>query len=279
MTKENIIKKIKSFTEQSESNFVSKEKALSPNLVGMKIYDPPLVAFASASDELFLKMKEPEAIGSHFMTPLEWIANAKTVISIFFPSTDNIRESNKQDMLWPSNEWMHGRIEGQSFIKNLCLYLKSELEISGYDAISPSFDNRFISVGEKGMEIEDKKVFFTSNWSERHIAYVCGHGTFGLSKGLITEKGMAGRFGSVITSLEIKPDTRKYDSTYEYCTMCGKCIKNCPAHAINKEEGKNHFICSKFLDTVLEKHKPWYGCGKCQVNVPCEKRVPNKFAR
>jgi len=274
MTKELIINKIRTFTEQSESNFVSKEKALSPNLVGMKIYDPPLVAFASASDELFLKMKEPKAIGSHFMLPSEWLAGAKTVISIFFPFTDNIREANKLDMSWPSNEWMHGRIEGQVLIKNVCLYLKSEIELAGYNAISPPFDSRFITTTSKALVIEDKSIFFTSNWSERHAAFVCGLGTFGLSKGLITEKGMAGRFGSLITSLEIKPDTRKYDSLYGYCIMCAKCAKNCPVHAISKEEGKNHSICSNFIDTVMEKHKPWYGCGKCQVNVPCEKRTP-----
>ena len=270
MTKQHIIKKIISFTEQSESNFISREKALSPDLEGVKIFDPPLVAFASAADEMFLKLKEPKAIGSHFLLPSEWVPKAKTVISIFFPFTDSIRDSNKKNMSWPSSEWMHGRIEGQAFIKTISLYLKSELEIIGYDAISPAFDERFFY---KAIGVEDKKTFFTTNWSERHAAFVCGLGTFGLSKGLITKKGIAGRFGSIITSLKVKPDTRKYSSIYEYCTMCGKCVKNCPAHAIT-EEGKNHSICSKFLDTVMEKHKPWYGCGKCQVNVLCEKTIP-----
>ena len=273
MTKQNIINKITSFTEESESNFVSKEKALSPNLAGMKIFDTPLIAFASATDELFLKMKEPEAIGNHFLLPTEWLANAKTVISIFCPFTQNIKESNKKDMSWPSNEWMHGRVEGQAFIKNLCLYLKSELELAGYDAVVPAIESRYFSATDP-KTIGDKIISFTSAWSERHVGYVCGLGTFGLSKGLITEKGSAGRMGSIITSLEIDPDTRKYNSIYAYCTMCGKCIENCPVHAITKEQGKNHSLCSAFIDNVMEKHKPWYGCGKCQINVPCEKGIP-----
>ena len=36
-----------------------------------------------------------------------------------------------------------------------------------------------------------------STWSERHVAYVSGLGTFGLSGGLITAKGQAVRLGSV----------------------------------------------------------------------------------
>ena len=271
MTKQNIINKISSFVKESESNFVSKEKALSPNLAGMKIFDTPLVAFGSATDALFLKMKAPEVIGDHFLLPTEWLANAKTIISIFCPFTESTKESNKKDMSWPSLEWLHSRVEGQTFVNNLCLFLKSELKLAGYDAAVPLVDSRFISVKDEPVVLDNRKLSFTSNWSERHVGFVCGLGTFGLTKGLITEKGSAGRMGSVVTSLEITPDTRKYNSIYEHCTICGKCIKNCPAHAITKEQGKNHSICSAFLDKVAEKHKPWHGCGKCQVDVPCEK--------
>lgn len=39
---------------------------------------------------------------------------------------------------------------------------------------------------------------------------VCGLGIFGLSKGLITSKGIAGRFGSIVTELQIIPNEREY---------------------------------------------------------------------
>lgn len=52
--------------------------------------------------------------------------------------------------------------------------------------------------------------------------------------------------------------------------------KNCPANAISIENGKNHIICSEFLDITMEKHKPRYGCGKCQIDVPCESRIPKQ---
>lgn len=56
--------------------------------------------------------------------------------------------------------------------------------------------------------------------------------------------------------------------------MCGKCVRNCPVNAITIENGKNNHTCSVFLDITSEKYKPRYGCGKCQVEVPCESRIP-----
>ena len=115
---------------------------------------------------------------------------------------------------------------------------------------------------------------YIPSWSERHAAFACGLGTFGLSKGLITEKGVCGRFGSIITDLELPPDERNYKEVYEYCNMCGVCITHCPVNAISLDKGKNSSLCSKFLDEVREKHAPRYGCGKCQVSVPCESGIP-----
>ena len=117
---------------------------------------------------------------------------------------------------------------------------------------------------------------FTSNWSERHVAYVCGLGTFSLSKGLITERGVSGRFGSVVTDAPLPVTKRRYTGLYDYCLMCGACVRNCPAQAISLEHGKSHHLCCSYFDTLREKYAPRFGCGKCQVNVPCERRIPQK---
>jgi epoxyqueuosine reductase QueG len=74
---------------------------------------------------------------------------------------------------------------------------------------------------------------------------------------------MAGRFGSIVTELYLAPDKRNYRNAYEYCSKCDKCAENCPVNAISIEKGKNHTICSKFLDRTAEICKPRYGCGKC----------------
>ena len=267
MDRNEIIESAIKFTHGSPKNYIDGDIAIDPDFIGMKLFEEPIFAFGPADDDLYTKYKSPDIIGDHFLTPYEWLPNARTVISFFLPYTDRIKHANARDCRWPADEWLHGRIEGQSFVMALCDHLKTLLSKAGYETIVPSIDKRF----QGGTGINK----FTSNWSERHIAFACGLGTFGLSKGLITKKGMSGRFGSVVTELKLSSDVRDYSDVYEYCTMCGSCIALCPANAISFSEGKKHPPCSDFLDTVLEKHKPRYGCGKCQVNVPCESKKPD----
>lgn len=271
MDKQSIVKIASEFIKTSELNYISKDDAISEELVGMKIFEEPLFAFGSADDENFKLLKDSNAIGEHFLLPNEWLPNAKTVITFFLPFTDEVIKGNKKDKKWPSNQWLHGRIEGQILVKNLCLVINSKLNEANYESIIPTLDNRFWS----STESETKKSF-SSNWSERHAAFICGLGTFGLSKGIITEKGMAGRLGSIITKLQLRPDDKNYTDIYEYCTMCGACVKTCPVDAISIINGKDHKKCSNFLDLTSEKFKPRYGCGKCQVSVPCERKIPKK---
>ncbi len=275
MNKQELIKRVAYFVENSEDNYISEQIAISENVAGMKIYEKPIFAFGSPDDEYFNSFKEPAIIGQHFLLPREWLPGAKTVVSFFLPFSKTVRKGNRKDKSWPSEEWLHGRIEGQTFLNKLCVYLQEELIKAGYNTVAPSLDQRFWS--KTGSKTDDHPdVSFTSAWSERHVAHACGLGTFGLSKGLITSKGMAGRFGSVVTDLYIAPDERNYETYNEYCSLCGTCVKKCPVNAISLEEGKNHAICSAFLDLTLEKFKPRYGCGKCQIGVPCEGRIPRK---
>ena len=85
---------------------------------------------------------------------------------------------------------------------------------------------------------------YGSNWAERHVAYVAGLGTFGLSNGLITKIGTAGRFVSLITNMEHEVTKRDYNDINDYCNMCRKGIINCPADAISFENGKDHTLCN-----------------------------------
>jgi len=276
MNKQDLIKKACYFVQNSEENIINEEIALSKNVVGMKIFDDPIFAFGDANDEYFQLLKRPEIIGEHFLLPEQWLPGAKTVISFFLPFTERVRISNKRDKIWPSEEWLHGRIEGQAFLVELCKYLKNALIEEGYNSMVPSLDKRFWAKEKFDSTSAHPEASFTSNWSERHVAFVCGLGTFGLSKGLITKKGIAGRFGSIVTELYLTKNSREYKDVYEYCSMCGACVKNCPAKAISIEKGKNHIICSNFVAKTVEKYKPRYGCGKCQTGVPCENRIPRQ---
>lgn len=273
MNKQSLIELATVFVEEAAANRVSREIALSEEVVGMQIFLAPIFGFAAADDPYFRTLREPEVVGPHFRLPAEWLPSARTVVSFFLPFTEVVKQGNSRDTQWPSTEWLHARIEGQAFLVSLCKYLQAELQGAGYASVVPSLDERFRS----GVQAGTGETQFTSNWSERHVAFVSGLGTFGLSKGIITSQGMAGRLGSIVTELPIQPSIREYTGVYEYCSMCGVCVRNCPAQAIALKTGKNHQLCSDFLDQTREKHRPRYGCGKCQVQVPCSSQIPKKI--
>lgn len=267
---ENFEKDFKNYILNSEHNYIKKEYALAEEYIGIKMFDEPIFAYGDAADALFAGLKDRNIIGEHFKMPHEWNDKARTIVSIFLPFTEEVIKSNCEIFDYPSDLWLHGRIEGQSCICDYAKFGEKYLEELGYKTISPTISQDFFSV-TMGDDLS-----FTSNWSERHVAFICGLGTFGLSKGIITEKGMAGRLVSFITQAQFDITERRYTEVYEHCTMCGACVKRCPAQAITIENGKNHITCSTFLNTIKIKAKPRFGCGKCQVNVPCMRKNPTR---
>ena len=254
-----IIKKITEFVENDPRNIL-------PAHNNMKIYGAPLIGFASADDPFFKEFLMPEIVGPKFILPKEWLPNAKSVISYFLPFNKEIRDSNRKPGL-PSEQWISARIDGESFNNDLRAFLVKLLKNLNSDAVAPGMDPRF--------RVEDK----ISNWSERHVAFTAGLGTFGLHRALITSKGTAGRIGSIITTLNLTATQRTYTQHFEYCSYlshgkCGACISHCPPSAITKE-GKDNKTCGDYIDKeILSIFAPRYGCGKCNINVPCEYKIP-----
>lgn len=238
-----------------------------------RYYDPPLLGFASAADPLFSEFKT-DIVGNHFRAPLEWLPVAVTVISYFLPFGEHVRISNRASGL-ASPEWLHSRFKGEEFNDKMRRFVITELQNSGAKALAPVIEPDFISDFTR----------FTSNWSERHVAYAAGLGTFSLNRGLITPKGMAGRFGSVITDYYFEPSARPYAHPFKNCKFtdnrnCGACIKRCPTGAIT-EAGKNKAVCYDYLRNRnplehlnREFGYPYSACGKCQTRVPCEHQIP-----
>lgn len=261
------IKNMKHTIEQALAQFIENDTR---NVLAahnnMKIYDAPLIGYAEANDALFASYTNAQIIGPEFMQPQAWLPGAKTVVSYFMPFAREIRESNRKVGL-PSEEWVSARIDGEVFNNAVRTYLVSFFEARGAAAVAPAIDPRF-AVRE-----------LVPNWSERHAAYASGLGTFGLQRALITDKGTAGRFGSVVTTLELAPTTRPYTGIHENCLFyakgtCGACIKRCPPGVITPQ-GKDNKACSAYIDAnVLPLFAPRYGCGKCNTAVPCEYASP-----
>jgi epoxyqueuosine reductase len=129
---------------------------------------------------------------------------------------------------------------------------------------------------------------YISNWSERHLAYAAGLGTFSLSDGFITESGIAHRCGSVVTDLDIPTSPRNATGPYANCLYyvngeCGVCIQRCPAGAIT-EAGHDKIKCREYLRKIgyrdvkggYDIEKSVSGCGLCQTKVPCEAVNPTR---
>lgn len=258
---------------------------------GVSIYDSPLVAVAAADDPWFQKFREPGIIGPEFMVPGEWLEGARSVISYFLPFSKEVRESNRHPGM-PSEEWLSSRVEGESFNDFLRTFLTGLIRGMGGDAVAPALDRRYMKYPSSAEALSARfegaalwpgqfiNAGMSSNWSERHVAFAAGLGTFGLHKGLISEKGCAGRYGSVVTTLELRPTVRKYSHPYEYCPYlmnggCGACIRRCPSGAIAKE-GKNKEVCNTYIETRIHAlYVTRWGCAKCNLNVPCESGIPN----
>ena len=278
MTKQQIQQLCDTLFGTVPGNILRETDRIDPQYVGTAMFDPPLVGFGAAADELFERFKAPDVIGPWHMSPEEWLEGASTVISLFFPMNEAVLESNRRAETQASKLWVYARIEGQAFISAYTKALCEQLRELGCDACAPCIDPRFqqLSAG-KGIEgyPEINERTFGSRWSERHAAYVCGLGTFGLSKGLITSRGVAGRFTSVIINLPLEADKRPYTDIYEYCIRCGACARRCPANAIEFESGKDHIRCAQFQKRSAVIHAPRYGCGLCQTKVPCERGIPN----
>ena len=277
MDKQQVKEECAALYRQVPGNVLRPTDQILPQYVGTALFDAPLVGFGAADDALFDRFKKPEVIGPWHMSPAEWLPGARTVVSLFFPMSMAVIESNRAAVEKASMLWVYARIEGQAFI---CAYTEamcSWFRAQGREVCGPCIDPRFEKVvagqGIEGYpEINNKT--FGSRWSERHAAFVCGLGTFGLSKGLITGCGIAGRFTSVIITAPLAADERPYTEVYEYCTRCGVCARRCPAGAISLENGKDHLKCGSFVEASKVIYNPRYGCGLCQTKVPCEHGIP-----
>ena len=252
-------------------------------------WDDALVGFASGADPIWQQYKE--YVGPFHWTPWEVFAQhcpgesagaeELTVVSWVLPQREAVRKANRRAKKYPSEEWARIRVYGEEFNAALRRRVADRLKQVGHAAIAPMLAPNWTVV-------KSERFSYASSWSERHAAHAAGLGTFGLCDGLITARGKAMRVGSVVAKISIQPTPRPYSNHRAYCLFfadgtCGKCIDRCPARAItkaghDKEKCRQHLARSR--EYVKKTYKfEGYGCGLCQVGVPCEARIPVKAAR
>jgi len=271
---------IRAFWASASSNSLQLES-------GEKAWAEPHVAIARGDDPLFQKIKK--MIGPFHWTPQEAFAIAfpddpapadeLRVISYVLPQTPETRADQRLENILPSERWARSRFHGEAFNCDLRLHLAEVLTRAGHPSLAPE---RLPGFAYR----QSERFGLASNWSERHAAFVAGHGTFSLSDGMITRWGKSVRFGSVVSRIDLPVQERVYgDNPYAWCLWyakgtCGACIKRCPADAITTRDGHDKQACFNYIrETTAPFATRTYGtgatpCGLCQVKIPCEIRVP-----
>ena len=246
-------------------------------------WDSPLIGVSRGDDPLYTEFQE--TIGRFHWTPLEALcsgfpemdvaASDLAVIVWALPQTAATRRDHRACTALPSRRWSLARHYGEAVNDLLRDRLARVLTDAGYPAVAPA---RLPAFGRETSE----RFGIASRWSERHAAYASALGTFGLCDGLITERGKAVRFGSVVAAIDLPATPRPYDDRTAYCLRssgCDACIRRCPAGAISAE-GHDKERCFAYLrETAMpfvegELGLPVASCGFCQTGVPCESRRP-----
>ena len=270
-----IIREFCSETPENDMHFVEREP----------LCDDPLVGFSTGSDPLWEFFSRD--IGAPFMLPVEIFraafpgydaaAGDLTIISWVLPHTRQTKDDNRKETTYPSERLARAYYYGDRFNAALMNHVVAALKTRGIPAVAPVLSPSW-KIGFSG------KYGIASSWSERHAAYVSGLGTFGLCDGLITEKGKAVVFGSVIAGVTVPPTIRTYTDHHAWCLFyawgsCNACIQRCPAGAIS-EQGHDKMRCREYGHGI---GKPYiqknygidqYGCGHCRTGVPCESKNP-----
>jgi epoxyqueuosine reductase len=259
------------------------------NSLGMPQAEPafaaPLVGFAAGDDPLFEEFKHH--VGPSHWTPGEAFALAfpgvtasttdLTVMSWILPHTRQTKRDNRRQTSLPAERWVRAKFAGEQFNIALREHLVAGLEKAGVAAVAPTRLPQWSMAA------------VTSTWSERHIAYAAGLGTFGLCDGLITPVGKAMRCGSIVACLSAQATPRPYSDHHAYCEFfsekrCDACIERCPVGAIS-ERGHDKDKCHAYLEQIRHEFiEPRFGfstdaCGLCQTKVPCESHLPGRSRR
>lgn len=111
------------------------------------------------------------------------------------------------------------------------------------------------------------------------------HSPFENTYGLITDKGIAHRCGSVINDAPLPPTPRRSGADYRRTCLyfsqgsCGLCIRRCPVGALSwqghDKEKCREYVYAELRATVGQSYGIMEtGCGLCQTRVPCEACIP-----
>lgn len=219
------------------------------------IWQKPVIRYGDAHSPLFDQLKE--LVDPQHHHPCEYLPGATLVLSYFLPFKEEVGRSNVDgEMISP--QWA----DGYNYSNEMAPYINDGLckfiHALGYEACPPT-DIGMINDG-----------FPRSRWSQKHVAYICGHGTFGVNNMMISDKGCVGRYYSIITALPFAHDqvVTEERCLYKKDGSCLQCVERCPIGALHAD-GFDRLRCLDQCNINGEKFPGADACGKCVVGLPC----------
>lgn len=221
------------------------------------MWRPPSVKYADAANPGFAQLKQVVTRG-HYL-PADILSGAKSVVSYFIPFTEQISEDNIKGRV-ASASWARTYLVTSAMTSELSSHLVTFIRDQGFKATLP----------QSGSDWSGR-----SYWSQRHVARLAGHGTFGVNNMLITEFGCCGRFYSVVTNVSLETDdvVPGENCLHKRGEECGVCAKRCVGDALTTKSfdvGRCAQVCAQ----TARVHAWADVCGKCLVGVPCSLQRP-----
>ncbi|MFH0976808.1 MAG: hypothetical protein V1874_13570 [Spirochaetota bacterium] len=245
-----------------------------------KLYDYISVGRQSSRHPVFDKISEVHKDNLH---PSDFFNIDRelglTVLSFAFNFNRAIVKTNAKENLHPSYEWYEIRHKFESIYPVIASFIKDMYHPA--EIVVPFKSSAYSTYSTNGILV--------SNWSERHVAFACGLGSFGLHSAIITDHGCTHRLLSIIVKeecpeTEIDMDDLHYNCLYYKNRSCGKCITRCPVGAIQNGVHDLKKCYSHEHITNKQKSIEIYGsdissCALCMCGVPCDTQKPLKEDR
>ncbi len=217
----------------------------------------PLVAISSPQNPMYEELRE--ILGPVYKHPLELFPETQSIISYFIPFTKELALSSKNGA---SDIWAEAYITINNHFLKIDQAVTDYLQTLNYDTY------RIAGVHSYDADI------LRSVWSHRSAAAIAGLGQFGLNNMLISDKGAAGRYCTILTSAPIEISTYRTPIHCGYMKnkSCKICMDSCPVGALSPD-GFDRFEChdkvivnntKRFMKNIGEADV----CGICVSNCP-----------
>lgn len=225
------------------------------------LFREPMVGFVSVDDPSIVNVKE--IVGPWHDSPEDQLPGARSIIAYTVPFT-------KEVALDPGYAKFSGLTWSEAYV----------IINSNFELISNAVAEYLRSLGYEASTIAATNDYDpadpVSSWSHRTMACAAGLGKFGMNRILITKKGSAVRYCSLLTTAELTP-TGPYDGPE--CTgldggPCTICMDACPVNALTRWFDGGKLDCQELQNIYHDKMVEELSvdtagtCGKCIAACP-----------